>query len=174
MNHADHVNLLRGGVPAPGGTWADFGSGMGAFTLALAELIGPGSVIHSIDRDAHALAVQAREVRRRFPQVTLHTQCHDYARPLALPPLDGIIAANTLHFQRDALPVVRLLKSYLKEAGRMIVVEYNIGVGNFAVPHPLPFTEWQRLAERCGFAHTELLATRPSRFLHQIYSAVSW
>jgi hypothetical protein len=42
------------------------------------------------------------------------------------------------------------------------------------MPHPLPFTEWQRLAERCGFAHTELLATRPSRFLREIYSAVSW
>src|SRR5690554_4106120 len=41
MNHQDHVNLLRPGVPATGGVWADFGAGTGAFTLALAELLGP-------------------------------------------------------------------------------------------------------------------------------------
>jgi ubiquinone/menaquinone biosynthesis C-methylase UbiE len=41
MDRQEHINLLRGGVPAPGGVWADFGSGAGAFTLALAELIGP-------------------------------------------------------------------------------------------------------------------------------------
>ncbi len=46
MNHDDHVALLRGGIAQPGGVWADFGSGTGAFTLALAELIGPTGVIH--------------------------------------------------------------------------------------------------------------------------------
>ena len=41
MDHTDHVNLLRDAVGL-GGTWADFGSGTGAFTLALAELIDAG------------------------------------------------------------------------------------------------------------------------------------
>jgi hypothetical protein len=36
------TNLLRGGIHQPGGTWADFGAGTSAFTLALAELVGPG------------------------------------------------------------------------------------------------------------------------------------
>lgn len=175
MNHTDHVNLLKSGVPAPtpGGVWADFGSGAGAFTLALAELIGPGGVIHSVDKDAGALRAQVSEMRRRFPQVALHTHGHDYTRPLALPPLDGIVAANTLHFHRDAdkLRIVRLLKDYLREGGRMLIVEYNVATGNYAVPHPLPFSAWQKLAIEAGFAHTELLSTRPSRFLHEIYSA---
>ena len=36
----------RGGVPGPGGRWADLGSGAGAFTLALADLVGPtGSIV---------------------------------------------------------------------------------------------------------------------------------
>lgn len=48
MDHADHVALLRAGVVVPethGGaaTWADLGAGAGAFTLALADLLGPGS-----------------------------------------------------------------------------------------------------------------------------------
>ena len=40
MNHEDHVRLLRKGIVEPGGVWADFGSGAGAFTLALADLLG--------------------------------------------------------------------------------------------------------------------------------------
>ena len=40
MNHQDHVNLLRGGVLSTGVIWADLGSGTGAFTLALADLLG--------------------------------------------------------------------------------------------------------------------------------------
>jgi SAM-dependent methyltransferase len=174
MNHTDHVNLLRDGVLAGGGTWADFGSGAGAFTLALAELLGSRGVIHSVDKDAGALHVQADEMRRRFPAITLHTYAHDYTHPLDLPKLDGIVAANTLHFHRDALRVLRVLKGYLKDDGRVIVVEYNIDSGNYAVPHPISFVRWQRLAHGAGFAHTKQLRTRPSRFLHEIYSAASW
>ena len=58
MQHADHVDLLRGGVPTVGGLWADLGSGGGAFTLALAELIGPEGAILSVDKDRRALAEQ--------------------------------------------------------------------------------------------------------------------
>jgi SAM-dependent methyltransferase len=175
MNHTDHINLLRGGVTTTGGVWADFGSGTGAFTLALAELVGPGGTVHSVDRDSGALRTQAGEMRRRFPHVALHTYAHDYTRPLALPPLDGIVAANTLHFQRDAdkLRIVRLLRGYLREGGRMVIVEYNVDAGNYAVPHPLPSDAWQTLAAGAGFAQSKLLATRPSRFLREIYSAVS-
>ena len=54
MDHADHVGLLRPAVE-PGGTWADIGAGEGAFTLALADLLGPGGRIVAVDRDAHAL-----------------------------------------------------------------------------------------------------------------------
>ena len=54
MDHRDHVNLLQAGIPAPGGVWADLGSGTGAFTLALADLIGPTGTIYSADQDAGA------------------------------------------------------------------------------------------------------------------------
>ena len=82
MEHADHVNLLRRGIPQPGGVWADFGSGRGAFTLALAELIQPTGVIISIDRDGSALQAQERQMRARFPQARVSYRKADYARPL--------------------------------------------------------------------------------------------
>jgi SAM-dependent methyltransferase len=173
MQHADHVNLLRGGIPGPGGVWADLGSGTGAFTLALAELLGPGAQIYSVDRKPDALQAQARQMRRRFPEVTVHYLATDYTARLDLPPLDGALMANSLHFQREKDPVLRLVCSYLRPGGRLIVVEYGTDQGNPWVPYPLSYSTWEALAHRNGFANTMLLATRPSRFLGQIYSAMS-
>jgi ubiquinone/menaquinone biosynthesis C-methylase UbiE len=176
MNHADHVRLLGGGVPTPGGVWADFGSGTGAFTLALAELLGPTGTIYSVDRDAGALREQERALRARFPLTTVHYITADFTRPLApgLPLLDGALMANALHFQRHKAPVVESIRRYLKPGGRLLVVEYNVDSGNPWVPFPLSYNTWAALARTCGFAHTELLATQPSRFLKEFYSAASW
>mgnify|MGYP003388617150 CR=1 FL=1 len=98
MNHTDHVSLLRGGVYASGVSWADLGSGTGAFTLALADLLGPAGVIYSLDKDAGALAAQEQAMRRSFPSTTVHYLTADFSRPLSLPPLDGIVMANSCIF----------------------------------------------------------------------------
>jgi len=176
MNHTDHVNLLRDGVPAPGGIWADFGSGNGAFTLALAELLDPDGEIYSVDKDRGAVRTQERVMQTRFPQTTVHYLTADFTRPLDVPALDGIVLANALHFQRNGTQrrVVELLKSYLRPGGRFILVEYDVDRGNRWVPYPLSYQSWEKLAGECGFAYTQLLATRPSRFLQAIYAAVSW
>lgn len=172
MDHIDHVNLLRGGV-APGGTWADFGSGTGAFTLALAELIGPSGVLHSIERDEYAVRQQQRAFHDRWPERRVHYHVADFTRPIDLPPLNGLVVANALHFYRDPLPIVQTLLAYLKPDGHFIVIEYNVTQGNTAVPYPLAFEHWEKLAAAAGLTQTRLLATRPSRFLKEIYSAVS-
>jgi SAM-dependent methyltransferase len=175
VDHSDHVALLRDGVPTTGGVWADLGAGTGAFTLALADLLGPEAQIYAIDRDAQALRTLERTMQVRFPATLLHARVADYTAPLALPPLDGVVCANTLHFHRHKEPILTLLRGYLRPAvGRLLLVEYNIDHGVPWVPYPLPFTAWERLAGRVGFAHTRLLARRPSRFLREIYSAVSW
>jgi precorrin-6B methylase 2 len=174
MNHADHVQLLRNGIPTPDGVWADFGAGSGAFTLALADLLGPGSTIYAVDKDRRALRTLAAQCTAHFPQVTVHTQVADFAEPLTLPALDGLVCANSLHFQRRLEPAIERLRGYLRPGGRFLVVEYNIEQGNFAVPYPLAYRRWEALATAAGFAHTTLLATRPSRFLHEIYAAASW
>ena len=62
------VNLLRAGVGATGGVWADFGAGAGAFTLALADLLGPGAEIIAIDRDPARLRANERAI---LEEVTL-------------------------------------------------------------------------------------------------------
>ncbi len=180
MDHHDHVNLIRGGVandnaPTLPSVWADFGSGTGAFTLALADLLSPAAnaIIHSIDRDAGALNQQRREMRARFPtaQVTYHMD--DFTRPIDLPPLDGVLMANALHFVKDKVPVLRLMYGYLKPGGRLIVVEYNTDQGNTWVPYPFSSGMWNKLASLNGFTGTHQLSACPSRFLSEIYSAIS-
>ena len=130
MDHADHVALIKHGIAKTGGVWADFGSGNGAFTLALADILGPGAQIYSIDKNAASLNQQARALRSRFPAVEMHYLKADYTHPLELPPLDGVVMANTLHFQRDKDPALGLIRSYLQPWGRLIVVEYNQDRGN--------------------------------------------
>jgi SAM-dependent methyltransferase len=173
LNHQDHVRLLRDGVPTPGGIWADFGSGDGAFTLALADLLGPGVQINSVDREAHSLERQALSMALQFPDTQVTYLTADYTRPLALPPLDGIVMANTLHFQRAKEGALALALGYLKPGGRLLLVEYNADRGNLWVPYPFSFATWEKLAMASGFVQTRLLATTPSRFLREIYSAES-
>lgn len=175
MDHLDHVALLRGGVAGSGGIWADIGAGEGAFTLALAELLGPGGRIIAVDRDRGALEENTRALAARFPRVELETRRADFEGPLDLPPLDGLAAANSLHFVARArqAEVIRHLASYLRPGGAFIVVEYDADRGNPWVPHPFSAASWERLAADAGLIDTTRIGRVPSRFLRAIYSAVS-
>ena len=173
MNHNDHVNLLRNGIPGPGGVWADLGSGSGAFTLALADLFGATGHIYSVDKDRGALREQERAMRSRFSGTTVHYLTADFTQRLDLPPLDGIVMANSFHYVRKKDPVLQLVRGYLKPGGRLLIVEYNADRGNMWLPYPFSYHTWEVLARQNGFSGTHLLATVPSRFFGEIYSAVS-
>jgi ubiquinone/menaquinone biosynthesis C-methylase UbiE len=171
MNHRDHLDLIREGVVP--GVWADLGSGGGAFTLALADILGPQARIESVDRDRQSLRRQQAAIERSFPgaRVTYHRA--DFTQELSLPPLDGVLMANSLHFVREKAPVLRLVTGYLKPGGRLVLVEYDSDRGNPWVPHPLSYATWEREAGEAGFLQTRRLARRPSRFLDSMYAALS-
>jgi len=170
VDHADHVRLLREGVTR-GGTWADLGAGTGAFTLALAELVGPSGEVVAVDRDRGALHELERALRPGG--ATVRTLGADFTKPIAVNSLDGVVMANSLHFVRDKSPVLALVHTMLKPSGRLLLVEYDTDDGNPYVPHPLSFETWRALADASGFTGTRKLATVPSRFLGRIYSAES-
>jgi trans-aconitate methyltransferase len=173
VNHTDHVALIRAGVEGGGRLWADLGSGSGAFTLALADVLGPGATIHSVDRDGGALRQQAAEMGRRFPDVTLVQQAADFTADLELPALDGLLMANSLHFVADKLELLPRLLAHLRSGARFVLVEYDTNIGNPWVPYPLSYTTWQCLTAEVGLRETRRLASVPSRFLGSIYSALS-
>jgi ubiquinone/menaquinone biosynthesis C-methylase UbiE len=175
MDHHDHVALIRAAV-RPGETWADLGSGDGAFTLALAELLGADGAIVSVDRDGGALTEQQRRIEAAFPAVAVRYVAADFRRALELPPLDGFVMANSLHFvpPPDQVPVLARLVSALRDGGRVVVVEYDAESGNRWVPHPIAARRWPAVAEAAGLAEPREIGRRPSRFLGAIYSGVAY
>jgi len=163
VEHADHVALLRPGVP-PGGSWADLGAGEGAFTLALADLLGPDAHIVAVDKDARALRAIGHGIETRVA---------DFTRALDLRDLDGVVMANSLHYVRDRQPVLESVRAMLRPGWRLIIVEYGADRGNAWVPYPFTYAKWETIAARAGFKNTRLLKTIPSRWLGSMYSAAS-
>jgi ubiquinone/menaquinone biosynthesis C-methylase UbiE len=164
VNHADLVALLKPGVQEKGGRWADLGAGEGAFTLALADLLGRGAHITAIDKDARALRAIGHGIE---------TRAADFTMPLDLRDLDGIVMANSLHFVRNKGPVLESARAMLRPGGRLIVVEYSTDRGNPWVPYPFTYATWVRMAEAAGLQGTEQLHSVPSRYFGSMYSALS-
>jgi ubiquinone/menaquinone biosynthesis C-methylase UbiE len=173
MDHPDHVALIRAGVDGAGPRWLELGAGEGAFTLALADLLGPAGHILALDRDRWSLTTLADEAAARFPGTPIHTLVADFTRTLPEGPFDGVIAANSLHFVANLRPVLAAIREALVPAGRFILVEYDADHGNPYVPHPISFQRWRSLAVEAGFGPPYLLHRVPSRFLGAIYSAVT-
>jgi len=175
MDHNDHVNLLRPADLIQGGVYADFGAGSGAFTLALRELVGLDATIYAVDKDRSSLDQLDSTHRARFHTTrNLILLPNDFSHPLELPPLDGIVMANSLHFFKDKEKILRHTHEFLKPNGALIIIEYNVDSGNMWVPHPLTFETYRALAPRAGFSEPRLLAKAPSRFLKGFYSAVTY
>jgi ubiquinone/menaquinone biosynthesis C-methylase UbiE len=175
MEHADHVGLIRAGVEGVGHRWLELGAGSGAFTLALADLLGPSGQIVAVDRDAGELDRLTEAMTRRFPEVELRTVAGDFDRWIDLGPavFDGVLAANSLHFVRDPASVIGRLHQSLRPGARILVVEYDSDSGNPWVPHPFSFETWQRSAAELGLLDTREIGRVPSRFLGAMYAAAS-
>ena len=174
MEHTDYVNLLRPANLAQGGIYADFGAGGGAFTLALRELIGLDAVIYAVDNDGASLRKLESDHRARFGSSrNLIPLKDDFSLSISLPPLDGIVMANSLHFFKDREKILRHARGFLKPNGALLLVEYNVDAGNMWVPYPVSFNACRMLLMRAGFTEPRLLAKRPSSFLQEFYSAVA-
>lgn len=173
MTHEDHLALLAGAVPTGPATWADLGSGTGSFTIALAELLGGRGTIISVDRDRRALREQERALRSRFPNLDLRLITGDFTALDGLSGLDGVVLANSLHFQRDAEGFLGRVRTWLAPGGILIVVEYDIELPNLWVPHPLPWRRFAAAVEAAGLSGARLLDSRPSRYHRRVYSATA-
>lgn len=164
--------MLQPGVENAGGTWADLGCGDGIFTSALYMLLQPGSEIYAVDKSRRALKSLTHNFAASYPQASLHPILADFTHPLSLPPLDGLVMANSLHFVRQKRPVLVQLASLLKPGGRLIVVEYNTTRGNYPVPYPLDEAGFLQLAREVGLREARIIAEIPSTFLGEMYAGL--
>jgi SAM-dependent methyltransferase len=172
MNTRDATALISGAVPSgQNQVWADFGAGDGMFSRALVSLLGAGSLVYAVDRDAAALS----SVERTAGIVPVVA---DLTRPFELPKLDnalldGALFANSLHFMRDADDVLRQLASLVKPGGRVVIIEYDRRGPNRWVPYPIPLSALPALAAAAGLTTPTIVATRPSLYGGDLYVAIA-
>ena len=115
-------------------TWADLGCGDGTFTVALAEVLAPGSVIHAMDSDASAL----RRIPAEHDGVSIVARRGDFTVfPWPFSALDGVLMANSLHFVAEQSRFLRSCESAMRGPRRFLVVEYDTSASNPWVPYPV-------------------------------------
>lgn len=168
-------DLIQAGVTQPGGVWADFGSGTGIFTLVLRELVGPSAEIYSIDKNASSLDRQRKSFAERFPDSRVHFLELDFTKPITLPPLDGIVMANALHFIPfgDQEQTLSEICSHLKtERSHFILVEYETNHGRPWIPYPVEYDAFVNLAEAAGLVETRRIALAPGFLSPDMYAAL--
>jgi SAM-dependent methyltransferase len=174
VNDQDALALLRAAVPAAEGeVWADLGAGSGVFTRALAALVGPAGHVFAADADARALGAVRRWAAGTAPGPEITIVRADVTGALALPPLDGVVMANVLHFVADAEAVVPRIATLLRPGGRLVLIEYEGRRPGPWVPYPVSAARFRELAAAAGLVEPRVAATRPSRFGGEIYAAVA-
>ncbi len=175
MTPEQRRDLLHAALPGEragrASVWADLGCGSGAFTLALADLLGNRATVHAVDRDGTALRRLASFAGAHA--ATIDVLEMDFTEPLDLPPLDGVLMANALHFvPRNKQPaLLQQLRTMLRSGGVLVVMEYDVKRGNPWVPHPIPAGRWPGLAREAGFGEARVVATAPSRYWGRVYAA---
>lgn len=154
----------------PAAHWADLGCGTGLFTTALAELLPEGSTIYAVDKSRTALG-QIPPAQRT---IRIEKVLADFVvEAFPLPPLDGVLMANALHFVRDQEAFLTKAQGWLKAEGCFLLVEYDLNTSNPWVPYPVPYAALPRLFGPLGYTKMEKLAEHPSRYQRApIYSAL--
>ncbi|HKW12357.1 MAG TPA: class I SAM-dependent methyltransferase, partial [Gemmatimonadaceae bacterium] len=173
MDSRDAAKLIAHGVHS-GERWADLGAGTGTFTIALARLTGSLGVIYAVDRDASA--VRTLEALATHPEdgaAPIVVRRGDLTEPLDVPPLDGVLLANALHFvdARVQADVLRHIAVRLASAGRIVVVEYENRSPSRWVPFPISLSRLTDLAREAKLGVPEAIGWRRSTFGGSMYAA---
>lgn len=153
MTHAEMFALIQGGIDQQGGVWADFGAGRGNFTRALRQIVGEQATLYAVDRDANAL---------RYNTAANHHINADFTQSIHLPPLDGLLMANALHWIRRQRPTLERLRGYLKPGGRLLIVEYDVTRPRPYIPFPVGADRFKHLALQAGFTSVTQVGGRHS------------
>ena len=147
--------------------WCDLGCGEGLFTLTLATLLAAGSTIYAVDRNQPAL----KRIPDEHNGVSILKSRGDLNdHNLQIPPVDGVLIANALHFipkQEDLLRRLRRISE------RFLIVEYEQSQSSRWQPYPVSFQKLGKLFQAAAVHSVMQISTRKSRFGGIMYSALA-
>lgn len=146
----------------PSQQWADLGCGNGLFSKALLGLLPAKSIVYAVDKQPFT-----------FSDPSIQFIEKDFSKEeLPLPPLNGILMANALHFILDKPALLKRLKKYLLPGAAFILIEYDTETANRWVPYPLNYASAVNLFKQAGFSSIDKIGERPSIYNNaKIYSA---
>lgn len=159
-------NIINQGQPA---IWTDLGCGNGMFSQALSALLAPHSKIYAIDK-----IQQRQKIVTANETVTIPYIQADFEKDtLTLPPLDGIILANSIHYVQNKEALLHRLEQYMKLTAAFIIVEYDTMLANPWVPHPIDKKHLRQLFAQSRWTKFTDLGQRPSVYGHgNIYACL--
>jgi ubiquinone/menaquinone biosynthesis C-methylase UbiE len=154
---------ILGGLVHPGEIALDLGCGMGYFTIALAELVGPQGKVFAVDVQEKMLAGVRRRLQHKglASRVQLH-QC-SLERIGLSEPVDFALAFWMVHEVPDQRAFLEEVHFLLKPSARFLLVE---PVGHVSTS---AFQQTVQVAQSVGF---NIFATRRVRFSQAIILSI--
>lgn len=148
---------ILGGLVRRGDTVVDVGSGLGFFTIALAEMVGPEGKVISVDLQEEMLKRSRRRAERRSlaDRIDFHQATH--TRLGLTTPVDFVLAFWMVHEVRDKTGFLSEVRSVLRPSGHLLIAEPK---GH--VP-PALFAKITDLVRNAGFTVKEARKIRLSR-----------
>ncbi len=151
-------NVLEFGVQ-PGMKVADFGSGSGAYVLALAERMSNSGHIYAIDIQRDLLRrIQAEATARGYKNVEIIW--NDLERPkgshIADHHLDLVLISNLLFQVEDKSSLFNEARRVLKQGGHLVVIDWSESFGGLGpiAKDVVSKEKTLALASDAGFAKT--------------------
>ncbi len=150
---------------APGMTVADVGAGTGYFTVRLARRVGPTGHVYATEISPEMLRlVDARVSRERLPNVQLGLATATDAK-LPARCCDLVLLVDVYHELTDPPAVMAGIRRALKEAGRLVLVEYRGEDAQLAIKpeHKMTLARLRAELEPMGFAFAQSLEFLPDQ-----------
>ena len=158
---------------AEGMTVADFGSGAGFYTLALAKKVGPYGRVFAIDSHPDFLRRIKNEAVRSGLQNVEVVQGELESKKgsgLVSASVDRIVIANTLFSMENVDEIVLEAKRVLKHDGKVAVIDWNESYGQIGphTDHIVTKDEAREMFEKEGF-HLESFVDAGSHHYGMLY-----
>jgi ubiquinone/menaquinone biosynthesis C-methylase UbiE len=162
MKLNEAIRFLSDDINVPGKTkWADLGCGTGTFTIALASLLKPSSIIYALDANPSSL----RQLPAEYNGVIIEKKQGDFEKDeFFFTNLDGILMANSLHYVKDQQRFIKKIAGFLGEEACLLLVEYDTDKSNQWVPYPLSSSSAKNMFNNAGFSFVRKLHEKASAF----------